>query len=107
MYNIMLVSDVLHNDLTFAKWQPTPVLLPGESHGRRSLMGCSPWGRKELGMTERLTLTYTNTCTYLHKELPSFSFLPWSREMHSQKRNQVTGKKFMGFGSFHLCLYIK
>ena len=26
-------------------WQPTPVLLPGESHGRRSLVGCSPWGR--------------------------------------------------------------
>ena len=28
------------------KWQPTPVLLPGESHGRRSLVGCSPWGRR-------------------------------------------------------------
>ena len=34
------------------KWQPTPVLLPGESHGRRSLVGCSPWGRTELDMTE-------------------------------------------------------
>ena len=33
-------------------WQPTPVFLPGESHGRRSLVGCSPWGRKELGTTE-------------------------------------------------------
>ena len=27
------------------QWQPTPVLLPGKSHGRRSLEGCSPWGR--------------------------------------------------------------
>ena len=27
------------------RWQPTPVLLPGKSHGRRSLVGCSPWGR--------------------------------------------------------------
>ena len=36
------------------KWHPTPVLLPGESHGRRSLVGCSPWGRYESGMTERL-----------------------------------------------------
>ena len=27
------------------KWQPTPVFLPGESHGRRNLLGCSPWGR--------------------------------------------------------------
>ena len=29
------------------KWQPTPVFLPEESHGRRSLVGYSPWGRKE------------------------------------------------------------
>ena len=29
------------------KWQPTPVFLPGKSHGQRSLMGYSPWGRKE------------------------------------------------------------
>ena len=35
-------------------WQPTPVLLPGESHGRRSLVGYSPWGRKESDTTERL-----------------------------------------------------
>ena len=27
------------------EWQPTPVFLPGKSHGRRSLVGCSPWGR--------------------------------------------------------------
>ena len=36
------------------KWQPTPVFLPGESHGRRNLMGYSPQGRKESDMTERL-----------------------------------------------------
>ena len=36
------------------QWQPTPVLLPGKSHGRRSLVGCSPWGRWRLGTTERL-----------------------------------------------------
>ena len=34
------------------KWQPIPVLLPGESHGGRSLVGYSPWGRKELNRTE-------------------------------------------------------
>ena len=33
-------------------WQPTPVFLPGESHGQRSLVGYSPWGRKELNRTE-------------------------------------------------------
>ena len=36
------------------KWQPTPVLLPGESHGRRSLVGYSPQGRKESDTTERI-----------------------------------------------------
>ena len=39
------------------KWQPTPVFLPGESHGRRSLVGYSPWGRKESDMIERLQFT--------------------------------------------------
>ena len=36
-------------------WQPTPVFLPGESHGWRSLAGDSPWGHKESDMTERLS----------------------------------------------------
>ena len=36
------------------KWQPTPVLLAGESHGWRSLVACSPWGRGESDTTERL-----------------------------------------------------
>ena len=37
------------------EWQPTPVFLPGESHGQRSLVGYSPWCRKESNMTEQLT----------------------------------------------------
>ena len=37
------------------KWQPTPVLLPGESHGLRNLTGYSPWSQKESDMTELLT----------------------------------------------------
>ena len=37
-----------------SKWQPTPVFLPGESHGQRSLVGYSPRGCKESDMTERL-----------------------------------------------------
>ena len=39
------------------KWQPTPIFLPGEFHGQRSLVGCSPWGGKELDMTEQLILS--------------------------------------------------
>ena len=38
------------------KWQPTPVFLPGESYGQRSLAGCSPWGHKESDTTERLSI---------------------------------------------------
>ena len=36
------------------KWQPTPVYLPGKSHGQRSLAGCSPWGHKDSHTTEWL-----------------------------------------------------
>ena len=36
------------------QWHPTPVLLPGKSHGQRSLVGRSPWGREESDTTERL-----------------------------------------------------
>ena len=43
-------------------WQPTPVLLPGKSHGRRSLVGCSPWGRTESDMTERLHFHFSLSC---------------------------------------------
>ena len=38
------------------KWQPTPVFLPGEFHGQRSLGGYSPWGREELDTTEHCSL---------------------------------------------------
>ena len=41
------------------QWQPTPVLLTGRSHGQRSLVGCSPWGRKESDMTERLHVHFS------------------------------------------------
>ena len=39
-------------------WQPTAVSLPGETHGQRSLVGYTPWGRRESDMTE-----HTCTCT--------------------------------------------
>jgi len=43
-------------------WHPTPVLLPGKSHGRRSLVGCSPWGREELDTTEWLHFHFSLSC---------------------------------------------
>ena len=45
------------------RWHPTPVLLPGKSHGRRSLVGYSPWGREESDTTERLPFHFSLSCT--------------------------------------------
>ena len=41
------------------QWHPTPVLLPGKSHGQRGLVGCSPWGRTESDTTERLPFHFS------------------------------------------------
>ena len=69
------------------KWQPTPVFLPGESHGWRSLVGCSPWGRRESDTTEATwqaaAAAYCFTqwlCQFtfpptMHKDIPFFT--PW------------------------------
>ena len=45
------------------QWHPTPVLLPGKSHGRRSLVGFSPWGRWGSDPTERLPFHFSLSCT--------------------------------------------
>src|SRR5574341_1438754 len=44
------------------QWHPTPVLLPGKSHGRRSLVGCSPWGCEESDTTEQLHFHFSLSC---------------------------------------------
>ena len=44
------------------QWHPTPVLLPGKSHGWRSLVGCSPWGLWESDTTERLPFHFSLSC---------------------------------------------
>ena len=41
---VQKASSPLMNLFFFLQWHPTPVLLPGKSHGRRSLVACSPWG---------------------------------------------------------------
>ena len=65
-YSVLLAQTVKHLPTMQETWvqslgwedpleegmQPTPVFLPGESHGQRSLTGYSPWGHKELDMTE-------------------------------------------------------
>ena len=58
------------------QWHPIPVLLPGESHGRRNLAGCSPWGREELDIQSDFTFNF-----YFHaleKEMATHSsILAW------------------------------
>ena len=44
------------------RWHPTPALLPGRSHGQRSLVGCSPRGREESDTTERLHFHFSLSC---------------------------------------------
>ena len=51
------------------KWQPTPMFLPGESHGQRSLVGYSPWGHKESDTTEQLHFHFLITQDILCKEI--------------------------------------
>ena len=60
-----IMSFLLHNsDLNWRRrqWHPTPVLLPGKSHGWRSLVGCSPWGREESDTTEQLHFDFSLSC---------------------------------------------
>ena len=57
-------SSLLHSRslLWRRQWQPTPALLPGKSHGWRSLVGCSPWGHGESDTTERLHFHISLSC---------------------------------------------
>ena len=58
------------------RWHPTPVLLPGKSHGQRSLVGCSPWGCEESDTTEQLHFHFSFHA--LEKEMaPHSSVLAW------------------------------
>ena len=58
----ILISGLTAAWLQRRQWHPTPVLLPGKSHGRRSLVGCSLWGREESDMTERLHFRFSLSC---------------------------------------------
>ena len=58
------------------QWHPTPVLLPGKSHGWRSLVGCSPWGRQS--QTRLSDFTFTFHFPALEKEMATHSsVLAW------------------------------
>ena len=65
------------------KRQPTPVLLPGEFHGWKSLVGYSPWGRKESDTTEWLHFRSFYSSFWRRKWQPTLVFLPG--ESHGQR----------------------
>ena len=56
-------KDVCRRIHRWRRWHPTPLLLPGKSHGQRSLVGCSPWGRKESDTTKWLPFHFSLSCT--------------------------------------------
>ena len=61
-YSFLSFSYLRHWKIGTLQWRPTPVLLPGKSHGCRSLEGCSPWGRWESDMTEWLHFQFSLSC---------------------------------------------
>ena len=65
------ISVLLALSMWSRQWHPTPVLLPGKSHGRRSLEGRSPWGCWGSDTTERL-----------HFHFSLFTFMHWRRKWH-------------------------
>ena len=60
--SIITPIEAYYTCLWRRQWHPTPVLLPGKSHGRRSLVGCSPWGREESDTTEGLHFPFSLSC---------------------------------------------
>ena len=80
--------------------EPTPVFLPGESHGQRSLVGYSPWCHKESGMTEWLTISllYWEVTTWmgLSKEVASLRKMDWGR-CNKIKRKEIIYKVIAAF----------
>ena len=71
------------------QWQPTPVLLPGKSHGWRSLVGCSPWGRKESDTTSPSLFIFMH---WRRKWQPTHEFLPGE----SQGQGNLVGCRLWG-----------
>ena len=73
---IKIILCVVIMDHRRRQWQPTPVLLPGESHGQRSLVGYSPWGHKESDTTERLHFTSCPLSQWHYLTVSSFAAIP-------------------------------
>ena len=74
------------------QWHPTPVLLPGKSHGWRSLVGCSPWGSRRVGHDWATSLSLFTFMHWRRKWQPTPVFLPGE----SQGRGSLAGCHLWG-----------
>ena len=74
------------------QWHPTPGLLPGKSHGRKSLVGCSPGGCQELDTPERLHFHFSLSRIGEGNLQPTPVFLPGE----SQRRGSLVGCRLWG-----------
>ena len=91
------------------QWHPTPVLLPGKSHGRRSLVGCSPWGCWGSNMTERLHFHFSLSCVGEGNGTPlQYSCLenpidggPWWAAVHGVAKSRAGLSDFTFTFHFH------
>ena len=61
-YSCIAINFPLKTAFAVSQWHPPPVLLPGKSHGQRSLVGCSQWGSEELDTTKRLHFHFSLSC---------------------------------------------
>ena len=86
------------------EWQPTPVFLPRESYGQRSLAGYSPWGCKESATTEQLIYTlYKTSCSFGLAGVRGRGVLEGSREEVVQTQRRPVA----GWRRGRLCLQVQ
>ena len=71
------------------QWQPTPVFLPGESHGQRILVGCSPWGRTESDTTEA-TSSSSSSSYHHHYCIKLYCIVPLNPRLCSGEGTKIT-----------------
>ena len=80
------------------KWQPTPVFLSGEFHGRRSLVGYSPWSRKESDSTERLHFSFFRS-SKVRVTVLNLNIELKDQESHLRKYENFPGLSFINNAS--------
>ena len=84
------------------RWHPTPALLPGKSHGQRSLAGYNPWGRKDLDMTH----VTKHACMQDRNKTSVCRNTSWQQELFIPVLTTLNLKKLSNKGGRQICLRI-